>query len=243
MRMKKLFTFIFILLLAIFPTVAAAGEDNHNRSIDQVLAEIIQTQNVSSLREIDCESVTDNEFENLGEVVMGVLHPDSKQHKLMDQMMGGEGSESLRAMHINMGQNYLDCGSGGFGMMSCASTMGGGMMNSMGIMGGGRMMGDFFPKVGTLLNQTRQIAGDEEVSSMMGFPFMGVGLGMGFGWIFMILFWILVIAGIVWLTRFQSGKNTGQNFLENNALGILKERYAKGEITSKEFEKMRKDIR
>jgi len=71
--------------------------------------------------------------------------------------------------------------------------------------------------------------------------------GMGwFGMIFMLLFWVLVIAGIVFLIRWlvqntgsksSSGAGTG-----SQAMDILKERYAKGEISQDEFESMKKEI-
>ena len=80
----------------------------------------------------------------------------------------------------------------------------------------------------------------------MGRWMMG-GWGMGwFGMIFMILFWVLVIAGIVFLVRWlhqstgktsYSGGSTG-----SQAMDILKERYAKGEIAHDEFESMKKEI-
>jgi len=67
-----------------------------------------------------------------------------------------------------------------------------------------------------------------------------------FGMIFMILFWGLIIAGIVFLIKWliqatgdrgQSGVNMGSNAME-----ILKERYARGEINRDEFESMKKDL-
>ncbi len=65
--------------------------------------------------------------------------------------------------------------------------------------------------------------------------------GMGFGWIFMFIFWILVILGIVFLVKMiiGSGKTKGA---EDSALDILKKRYASGEITREEFEKIKDDI-
>lgn len=80
---------------------------------------------------------------------------------------------------------------------------------------------------------------------------MGQGMmgdwGMGwFGMIFMILFWGLIIVGLVFLIRWliqntsskgHSGVGTG-----SKAIDILKERYAKGEISRDEFESMQRDI-
>ncbi|MEK7609850.1 MAG: SHOCT domain-containing protein [Patescibacteria group bacterium] len=60
------------------------------------------------------------------------------------------------------------------------------------------------------------------------------------GGIMMIAFWILLIAFIVWIVREISGKHLRLN--SSNALDILKERYAKGEINKEEFESKKKDL-
>ena len=71
----------------------------------------------------------------------------------------------------------------------------------------------------------------------------GWGAGNMMGWfgggIMMIVFWVLLVALIVWLVREFGGKNSRSS---SNALDILKERYAKGEISKEEFESKRKDI-
>ncbi len=74
-------------------------------------------------------------------------------------------------------------------------------------------------------------------------PHMMFGGGW-WGWIMMILFWALIIAGVVALVKwlFSSSRPTGGGRSESSALDILKERYAKGEITKDEFEQMKKDI-
>ncbi|HUZ93239.1 MAG TPA: SHOCT domain-containing protein [Candidatus Paceibacterota bacterium] len=74
-------------------------------------------------------------------------------------------------------------------------------------------------------------------------PMMGYGYGDWFGWIFMILFWALVIAAIVFIVRrFGHGRRHGWHDHGHLAVDILKERYAKGEIDRKEFEEKKKDI-
>jgi putative membrane protein len=67
------------------------------------------------------------------------------------------------------------------------------------------------------------------------------GWGMGFGWIFMVLFWALVILGIAYIVQAIS-RRVGQSGPDETPLDILRKRYAKGEISKEEFEKMRNDI-
>ena len=55
---------------------------------------------------------------------MEQMHP-GEAHKLMDQMMGGEGSDSLKQMHIQMARKIY-CNEDVGGMMGS-----GGMMNMM----------------------------------------------------------------------------------------------------------------
>lgn len=66
---------------------------------------------------------------------------------------------------------------------------------------------------------------------------------MGPGWIFMILFWALFIAGVVALVRWIGArKNGGGTPWGRTPLEILQERYARGEIEREEFEKKRHDL-
>ena len=72
------------------------------------------------------------------------------------------------------------------------------------------------------------------------------GWGMGwFGSIFSLIFWILVIVGMVFLIRWLIHMSKGHPELKQSgsrALEILKERYARGEIEKQEFEEKKKDL-
>ena len=63
------------------------------------------------------------------------------------------------------------------------------------------------------------------------------GGGMGAGWIFMIVFWGLIVLGIVALAKGLFASGSGKRPME-----ILRERYARGEITRAEYEDMRQDL-
>ena len=76
---------------------------------------------------------------------------------------------------------------------------------------------------------------------MWGWPMMGFGgFGMIFGFIFFIAIVIGVILLIVWLVRRPGCSIT--NKTSARSLEILKERYAKGELTKEQYESMKKDL-
>jgi len=63
---------------------------------------------------------------------------------------------------------------------------------------------------------------------------MGYGLGFG-GTLLMLLFWIAIILVIFWLIK--------QLTNQGNSAEILDKRYAKGEITKKEYQEMKKELK
>ncbi len=67
----------------------------------------------------------------------------------------------------------------------------------------------------------------------------------GFGWLGMIIFWLVVIFFIAVVVKWlvQQGKSEPRGTSqEETALEILKKRYARGEINKEEFEQKKKDL-
>lgn len=75
---------------------------------------------------------------------------------------------------------------------------------------------------------------------MMGYG----GWGLGFGWIFMLLFWAIIIIGIIAAVRWfaASGPRHHHEPRRKNALDILEERYARGEIQREEYQQKKQDL-
>ena len=161
-------------------------------------------------KEISCVNFNDEQFGVLGEYFMGQMMGDS--HAAMNAMMiqthGEEGEEQI---HIVMGKRLSGCDS------SAAFPMGsGGWMPMMNIMTGG----------------WSSPFSSNSTNDMMNF---GYGFG-SLGLIFMILWWVLIIASIVALIKWLTSQFRGSSSNGKSALDILKERYAKGEINKQEFE-------
>lgn len=77
---------------------------------------------------------------------------------------------------------------------------------------------------------------------MMGFGFGGIGM------LVVILFWVVLLVGAVWIiarlfpqnTRHSPpGKDPATDLPSRSPEDILKERFARGEITSEQYEDMR----
>lgn len=191
--MKKIISTIFIASFLVVSNALAQGmmgnwqntgtatQFTQDANISTALQNIYKNQNVSGQNQLDCAKVSDDQFEKLGDAYMEAVHP-GQAHTYMEQMMGGEGSATLKTAHINMGRAYLGCWSnynatplampmmGGTGMMFVPSNIAG--QQSWGMIGQGFGSG----------------------WNMMG----GFGL---FGWITMLLMWVLLILGIVVLVK------------------------------------------
>ena len=77
---------------------------------------------------ISCNELTNEQLEMIGDYYMEQMHP-GEAHEYMDGMMGGDGSESLKQVHINIAKRIY-CNENVYGMMNGGNMMGGGMMGN-----------------------------------------------------------------------------------------------------------------
>ena len=175
-------------------------------------------QNLQS-GQTNCQNLSDGDYELLGEYFMGTMMGNSHEamNAMLERRLGKEGEEQ---MHIAMGKRMSGCDTSASYPQS---------FNFMPMMGGWSSPTGF--------NQ------NNNNSMMWGFGNSPMGWGFGlFGLIFMLLFWVLIIAGIVVLIKWLASQSHGTHKNEKTSLDILKERYAKGEINKEEFEAKKKDL-
>lgn len=81
---------------------------------------------------------------------------------------------------------------------------------------------------------------------MHDYGFFGWGAGQAAGWLFMVLFWVLVAFGIValirWLAAGPVSGDAGSSMQKKTALQVLEERYARGELDREEFLEKKRDL-
>ena len=224
--MKKINSLLVIFGIGLMlMSILAWAEEDHKQEIEEG-KKLVESK-------VSCNQLTNEQLEVIGEYYMEQMHP-GESHELMDKMMGGEGSESLEQMHINMAKRLycnenvsMGCGMMGSGMGNMMSS------GTMGMMSGDGMM---------TTNKAYKYGG---MMGMMGSNMMGNNTWPFSFWsianlIFMILFWGLIIWLVVWLitkyTKQQAEKT-------ESAIEILKKRFAKGEITKKQYEEMKKELR
>ncbi len=219
---KKIILVFGILLLNIF-LVSANGD--HKSEIEEG-KKLVESN-------IDCDELNDEQLEAIGEYYMEQMHP-GEAHEAMHKMMGiEEGTEYHEQFHVNMAK-MMYCGESGM--------MGSGMMGMMPMMmGGGNMMNRGMMNMMMGMNGYGGMMNGQTPQTNMMQGMIG-NLGYGFGYwgfwnIIWLLFWIGIIVLIIWfIYKFTIKKET------ETPINILKKRFAKGEISKKQFEEIKGEI-
>lgn len=227
---RLLFFFIFFLAIISIPMTAFAQiSDDHTENEEAEGKEIWEKLQA---KQITCSDLTDENFGALGEYYMGQAIGSTQRHATMNQMMTNMmGEDGEEQMHIILGKRSSGCNTNAqlpseYNFMPMMWMIGSAFAPESygGTKGGGNPM--------PALSRVEGM-GYGGWNNMMG------GWG-GFSWIFMIIFWVLIILGVIALVRYLGGYHN--TYKGRTPLDILKERYAKGDIDKKEFEAKKKDL-
>ncbi len=177
---------------------------------------------------LSCADASDENFERVGEYVMGRMLGSPGSHDAMDEVMSrmmGSGSESR--VHEAMGRRFADCGGGqlpaGFGRMMGAvnamGMMGGGMMG--GLAQGGRSYGSSSSMMDGYWNWNESAANDENFNG----PSAAAMIGM------MAVLIGAVAVAVLFLARRRPG---------GGPLDTLEQRFARGELSAEEYQERKR---
>lgn len=206
--------FCFFVPIANAQTNLSQGDNQDIQSGQKLYSELVN-------KKISCEKLKDSDFEKIGEFLMEQQIGNSEKHALMNQMMQNMMSQNgEEQMHIVIGKRGTGCDT-----------------NALIPQHGDK----FLPMMGMNGNWNNQ-DWRGGANSMMGFDWndmMGWG-GFGFGWISMLLFWLILVLAIVFILKYAGISKTAND--SKSPLDILKERYAKGEIDKKEYEEKKRGL-
>ena len=173
MMSMKMFFLKIITFMLILSSFVMADSDHGDFSEAKELLE----------QRLSYDQLSDDQFELLGDYFMDIM--TGEDHEFMDDMMGGEGSESLRQMHIEIGQNFYN------------EYLVTGTIRSRGMHG--LMMTDSNSDWGHMMYPGT------------GHVFWGFGF---FGVILMAAFWLFVIWGAYWIIQQLSPKKKSKTPIE-----------------------------
>ena len=118
--MKKILSIFLVIVLFSFTIIA---QEEHDFSEAKQLID----------SGVSCDILTNEQLEKIGDYYMEQMHP-GEAHEYMDEMMGGEGSEGLRQVHINIAKRIY-CNENLYGMMGGGDMMAGNYYGGYNIFG------------------------------------------------------------------------------------------------------------
>jgi putative membrane protein len=182
-------------------------------------------------QKVACADLTDEDFGVLGEYFMGNMKGDAhaSTNAMIEGVLGHDGEEQV---HVVMGKRFSGCdesavytgeGNGSLPMINMMLGVPAGVLSgSDGV------------------ERSSPFEFNKKNNFMMNLGFTHFG---GLGLVFMIFWWILILAGIVTVIDWLMNRHRGGSHSNGKAaLDTLRERYAKGEIDAKEFEERKKHL-
>ena len=250
--MKKFLSSIFIAVIISMSLLNVQAQEMEIRSIDLIITDIREDLNIGANDAINVEEVKVELLEELGDSVMEAYIGDSERHEEIDNYYGGDDSETLSELHIQLGKDYLN----GYPitMMSFMPFRWNEVNDSYsgyyrhGMMGRNYGYPDSNDQYyGGMMGRNYGYAdsNDRYYSGMMGRNNSNLGwmnntfnrnygmMNLSSGGMIMGIFGFILLVVVLYYL-FNSNK-VDNRISTNSALDILKERYARGEISRDEF--------
>ncbi len=172
-------------------------------------------------QELTCSTVTDAQFELLGEYFMGQMMGDA--HAAMNaRLKESLGDDGEVQMHVTLGKRLSGC--------------------EPDAVYSNQYLG-FMPMMGLMFQNGEGWNGTNAYHSpMMQGLYAWYGSNGWSGWVIIILWWILMAIAVAVFVRWVMSLHPAHHHHEHGALEHLKIRYAKGEIDKKTFDRLKKEV-
>lgn len=244
-QMKKLFTILFLFAFLMVSVIGVSALETPMRSVDEIILEIRTDLGITVNDAIDVNLVDQVLLEELGDSIMEAYIGDSEQHEALDVYYGGEDSETLTDLHIQIGEDYLN----GYpitmmtfmryGYADQTNTNDYNTNQRYGMMGRNYRNNDtndqtYYGMMGRNNTNQNGLGFNYANANSNGNYGMMNNFGSG-GMIMGFIGFALIIGLFVYLFSTQNRAHGYTTINSNNAMNILKERYARGEITREEF--------
>ncbi len=240
--MKKLIISTFILIFIATSILGVSALPTERREVEDIISEIRISQGIESNGAIDVTRVSDALLEELGDSVMEAFSNSPTVHEQLNQYLAREDAPMLTAIHIQVGEDYLN----GYPIsMMTFRRYAYSTQTDIGTSYYGGMMGRYYRNndqlnayrgyggmMGWLNNSTNPNSNFDNWNSPIAYYGMMTGFGSAIMFAPIIGLLILTFVFVYWMTS-KNGRQTIP--ATGNAISILKDRYARGEITRDEF--------
>jgi len=244
--MKKLIKVLILVVLFSFSVVGISAINN-TKSVDSIISEIRENQSISENESIDVDEVSDSLLIDLGKSLVQEYYQDEDTIQAFIEYYGGEDSDDLDQIYLQIGDRYLNGYPIMMGMMrfnynqydtndgyDYSRNQRRGMMSQYNNQYNSNDEYQWNRGTGRGMMSQYNATYDNQYDSRYNQSYRSVGM-MGSIRIVRPIFGVLGFGLIIGLIAFLFSRNNKHRSYSDDVINILKERYARGEISHDEF--------
>jgi len=244
--MKKLIKVLILVVLFSFSVVGISAINN-TKSVDSIISEIRENQSISENESIDVDEVSDTLLIDLGKSLVQEYYQDEDTIQAFIEYYGGEDSDDLDQVYLQIGDRYLNGYPIMMGMMrfnynqydinngyDYSRNQRRGMMSQYNNQYNSNDGYQWNRGSGRGMMSQYNATYDNQYDSRYNQSYRSVGM-MGSFRIIRPIFGFVGFGLIIGLIAFLFSRNNKHRSYSDDVINILKERYARGEISHDEF--------